>query len=229
MIIKKFKRFTIIAITVFVIIVAAIPVVAQIPTQNPIVQTQNNSLKLVTRAKQLYQSGRYTEAVEIWQQASDAFAAVGDKTNQAMSLSNLSLTYQKLGQWDAARETISKSITLLQPSSDKNQQILAQTLEIQGKLQLDTGDAPSALQTWQQATAIYSKLGDHTGKIQNQINQAQAFQSLGFYRRAITILNDVNKVLQTQPDSPLKVRTLLMLGNAFNVFGDLQLAEDSLQ
>ena len=89
--IDKFKRFFILTIAVCFIVVTASPVIAQIK-DTPIIQTQNNNLQLVARAKKLYQSGRFTEAVEIWQQASDGFAAVGDKANQAMSLSNLATT-----------------------------------------------------------------------------------------------------------------------------------------
>ena len=229
MLIDKFKRFFILTIAVCFIVVTASPVIAQIKDTS-IIQTQDNNLQLVARAKKLYQLGRFTGAVEIWQQASDGFAAVGDKANQAMSLSNLSLTYQKLGQWNAAREAITKSINLLQPSSEENQlKILAQSLSIQGKLQLTTGDANSALQTWQQAAKIDSKLDDNTGKIQNQINQAQAYQTLGFYRRAIAILKEVNEILQTQPDSAVKVRVLLNLGNALNISGDLQQAQENLE
>jgi CHAT domain-containing protein/tetratricopeptide (TPR) repeat protein len=237
MAINKFKlyfrrrsHFFILAIIVFFIAVANSPVVAQIPEKAPVVQSQNNSLQLAAQAKYLYQTGRFSESAELWQKASNVFARVGDKTNQAMALGNLSLTYQQLGQWQAAKEAITNSLNLLQPSDREAQRrILAQILEIQGKLQLATGDASSALSTWQQATKIYSELSDLTGKIQNQLNQAQAFQALGLYRRAITTLNEVKQTLQTQPDSPLKVRALLSLGNTLNVSGDLQKAEDNLQ
>ncbi|MBD2207422.1 CHAT domain-containing protein [Calothrix sp. FACHB-1219] len=224
------SRFLILAIAGFFIVIATTPVIAQNTQPATTIQAQNNGLQLVTKAKKLYESRRYTEAVELWQKASQAFATVGDKINQATALGNLSLTYQQLGQWQKAKEAITNSLNLLQANLDKNKQkILAQALEIKGELQLTTGDAASAVQTWQQTTVIYSKLSDNIGKIKSQLHQAQAFQNLGFYRRAITILDEVKQALQTQPDSVLKIKTLLMLGNALNLTGDLQQAEANLQ
>ncbi|MUG97443.1 CHAT domain-containing protein [Scytonema sp. UIC 10036] len=227
---RKRSHFFMLAIIVFYFTIATTPIVAQITEKAPVIQSQNNGLQLAAQAKYLYQNLKFSESAEVWQKASHAFARVGDKTNQAMALSNLSLTYQQLGKWQAAKEAIKNSLNLL-PTSDREDQrrVLAKTLEIQGKLQLATGDASSALSTWQQATKIYSELYDTTGSIQNQMNQAQAFQALGLYRRAITILNDVKQTLQTQPDSSLKARALLSLGNTLSVSGDLQKAEDNLQ
>ncbi|WP_041555201.1 CHAT domain-containing protein [Nostoc sp. PCC 7524] len=47
-------------------------------------------------------------------------------------------------------------------------------------------------------------MGDATGKIGSQINQAQALQTLGFYRRARNTLEDIQITLDKQPDSVLK-------------------------
>ena len=58
--------------------------------------------QLVQRGREYYQAGQFTEAATVWKQAAEAFAAQGDRLNQAMLLSNLSLVYQQLGQWSGA-------------------------------------------------------------------------------------------------------------------------------
>ncbi len=89
----------------------------------------------------------------------------------------------------------------------------AQNLNQKGAEYLATGQAKLALVSWQQAHKIYLGLKDREGIIGTQINQAQALQSLGLYRQALSILRSTKTQLQTQPNSILKVRGLLSLGN----------------
>ena len=78
------------------------------------VQNQQNRMQLVEQGRKLYQARQFEEAATVWQQTADAFAGRGDSLNQAMALSNLSLTYQQLGKWDEAQVAIAKSFSLLQ-------------------------------------------------------------------------------------------------------------------
>ena len=89
----------------------------------------------------------------------------------------------------------------------------AQNLNQKGAAYLATGQAKLALANWQQAHKIYLGLKDREGIIGTEINQAQALQSLGFYRQALSILRSTKTQLQAQPNSALKVRGLLSLGN----------------
>jgi CHAT domain-containing protein len=89
----------------------------------------------------------------------------------------------------------------------------AQNLNQKGAEYLATGQAKLALASWQQAHKIYLGLKDREGIIGTEINQAQALQSLGFYRQALSILRSTKTNLQAQPNSALKVRGLLSLGN----------------
>ncbi len=89
----------------------------------------------------------------------------------------------------------------------------AQNLNQKGAEYLATGQAKSALANWQQAHKIYLGLKDREGIIGTEINQAQALQSLGLYRQALSILRSTKTQLQAQPNSALKVRGLLSLGN----------------
>jgi CHAT domain-containing protein len=122
-------------------------------------------------------------------------------------------------------------------------QVLAQTLDIQGRFQFSVGQVEQAFKTWQQAAATYAQMGNPDGRLQSQINQAQALQSMGFYTRACkTLLNTLgiedqdcqisNEQLQTlkaQPDSLPKAVALRTLGDVLQLVGDLQQSENVLK
>ncbi|MEH1797289.1 CHAT domain-containing protein [Nostoc sp.] len=189
------------AALLFVISMAIPPVVAQVPEVTTSVQSQQVVFGLIKQGRTLYQEGNYQQAAEVLEQAADTFKMQGNKVNQAMALSNLSLIYQQLGKWDDAKDSISTSLNVLQsqPKTQESLRIYAQTLDIQGKLKLNIGQSAEALETWQQATKIYAQISDKDGVAQSQINQAQAMQDLGLYPRACnTLINaldiDIEKI-----------------------------------
>jgi CHAT domain-containing protein len=98
----------------------------------------------------------------------------------------------------------------------------AQVLNQQGAAFLAAGQPDKALANWQQAHKLYTQLKDNNGIIGTKINQAQALQSLGFYRQALLDLQEVNTNLQKQPDSDLKMRGLLALGNSLRALRILE-------
>lgn len=120
-----------------------------------------------------------------------------------MTLSNLSLAFEQLGLWPQAIAAIADSLKLLQTKqntgdSEDHIQVLAQALDIQGRLQLALGQAEQALATWQKATATYASLGDRVGETKSRISQVQALQALGLYLRAektLTELKETPKLL----------------------------------
>ena len=186
---------------------------------------------LSREALKFYQSGQFLIAIQTWQQATDAYRALGSKLNEAMILSHLALAYQQLGQPQQGRSAISKSLNLLQSveHSPQNFQIIAQILINQGNWQLASGQAEQALITMQKATASYRAAGDRAGITWSLLNCALVQQTLGFYRRAVTTLNAVNENLHSLPDSPMKVVTLQSLGNALRGVGDLTRSRQTLE
>lgn len=206
---------------------------------NPSIQAALNNPQLVQQGRNLYEAGQFSLAVEFWQQAAKAYQAENDLLNGAMVLSNLSLAYQQLGQWNQASQAIAESLNLLGYRGENRAggaggeiqklKVLAQALNTQGSLQLALGQAEQAIITWQQAAATYNASGDRAGITRSLLNQAQALQALGLYRRALVTLNSVNQTLQKQPDSLLKVAGLRNLGNGLRVVGDLDKSQQVLQ
>lgn len=177
--------------------------------------------------KQLYEAGRYAEAVAVWQQIQSR-----DVLHQAQSLTFLARAYQALGDWEKAQAALDRSLALLhnQEQLDKSGLIvLAQTLSTQGSLYLTMGNATAALDTWQQSENTYRQANDPQGELGSKIDRAQALYTLGLYQRAKRLLEDVQGQLQTQADTSIKAIGLRSLGMVWQASGDLETAKTWLE
>jgi tetratricopeptide (TPR) repeat protein len=195
--------------------------------------TSASPAQMVQQAEDRYQAGQYSEAIALWQQAATIYGSKGDRLNQALVLSFLATAFEDLGQWTQANEAIKHAISLLNTQNSAQNSdtshVLAQVLTVQGKLQLAQGKASEALETWQNAEAAYRKTNDTNGILGSQINQARAFQTQGLYRRATTLLTQVEQSLQNQPDSRLKVTGLRNLGKILRLVGNVAKSRTVLQ
>ncbi|HEY9769486.1 MAG TPA: CHAT domain-containing protein [Coleofasciculaceae cyanobacterium] len=188
---------------------------------------------LLQQGKKFYNRTQYRDAVEVLQQAVSTLEIQGDKVGMAIALSNLSLAYQQLGQWQKAEQAIAASLNLLPTASpdldSESAQILAQILDVRGRLQLKQGQTQAALNTWQQTTDLYRQLEDEAGIIRSQINQAQGMNGLGMYFQAEKILTETVRLLENQPNSTLKATALRYLGSVYRRIGDLDRSRQVLK
>lgn len=199
-------------------------------------QTASTSLASdpVDQGKQLYEAGRYTDAITQLQQGLEHYQQQGDQLRQAMVLSNLSLTYQQLGNWSEATQAVTQALKLMQtvPSSrfsSDQAQVIAQSFDIEGRLLLAIGKPEDALDNWSKSLAIYTQLKDSTGILRSQINQARAFQALGMQQRALTTLTQQQTTIKTQPDSTVKAVGLRSLGEVLQFIGETESAQAMLK
>jgi CHAT domain-containing protein len=189
----------------------------RLPLHNPLDQ-----------GRQLYEANRFQEAAVVLQQAIQTYQAQGEVLNQAIALSNLAQVYAELGQWPEANEAIATSLSLLQ-SINAPQSVAAQAVETKGHLQFAQGQTEQALDTWDEASDRYQQINDVAGQIRIGINQAEALQTLGLYRRAIALLVDLTHTVEVQPDSVNQVIALRSLGDALRVSGEFEQAETVLR
>lgn len=216
----RIYRFLILILLTFVLTTTVTPVAAKYPISfKPYLLTHTEQSNIILQGKQLYDEGKLTQAAQIWEEAVLLFERKGADRNQVLSYNYLSIVYQDLGNWEAAKKAVNKALELVKTVDDSF--LYAQILNTSGNLQLKTGNAQTALDNWKQAEQVYRKLDDVTGIVLSQINQAQALQNLGFYRRAKSKLEQVTQDLTQLPDSLLKARGLRSLGTTLQVVGDL--------
>lgn len=176
---------------IFLTLLTLLLVTAVVPgTTQELTVTQGRqpatAITLLQEAKNDYQAGRLTEAVETLQRAVKEFEARGDIANQAQSFHYLSWAYEALGDYAEAQKAIAQSITLLKTLP--NPKILAQAFDTQAGLQLAQGKAQAALESWEMAQKLYAQAKDEIGVLGSKINQAQALEEQGLYRRSCTTL-----------------------------------------
>ncbi len=225
--------------------IAGVPVAAvppALPGTAPLSRQPTPMVDRVQQGRALYETGRYAEAVTVLKQAVADYRAQGDDLRLAMALSNLALAYQQLGDWSNATQTVTQSLNVLNHQrSPEALYVLAQTLDVQGRLQLAIGQPEQAVTLWEQAAATYTqardrvnassplKEGARLGAIRSQINQAQALQAAGFYRRSLDVLLNLNQTLQPLPDSITKAVGLRSLGEALQLVGKPDESRQALQ
>ncbi|MEO1183848.1 MAG: tetratricopeptide repeat protein, partial [Cyanobacteria bacterium J06636_27] len=206
----KFYRYIITIVLTFVLTINLTPVAAKYPISI-------NSAS-VTRGKQFYDEGKLIQAAQIWEKALIELKKNRELRNQVLANNYLSVVYQDLGKWEFAQKSIFQALNLVKEVDDKL--LFAQVLNTKGSLELKTGNAQTALDSWKQSEEIYRQLDDVTGIVLSQINQAQALQNLGFYRRGRVKLEQVAIELDKLPDSLIKARGLRSLGNILQAVGD---------
>lgn len=178
-------------------------------------------------AQHLFEAGQYQAAIAALEQHLSAARSQGDLIEQAIALSNLSLNYQHLGNWQAAEQHVTEALTLVE--GQHSMIVRAQVLDVRGSLELLRGQATQAITTWTEAIKLYQQSNHWERAVSSQINLAQALQQLGLSRRAVTQLSELENVLSGQPDSLLKLNALRALGEALRIIGDLPGARTRLQ
>lgn len=206
-----------------------------------VVGQENTAPGLLEQGLELYQLGRFLEAAQVWERAAVAYAQGGKWLDEAQALNFLASAYAALGEVDRATDSNQKALKLLesnQPvannpiptvSATSQLKILGQALNVRGQLELGKGQTELALATWKEAETAYTKAGDETGTYGAQLNQAQALQLLGQYRRAKTLLEGINQGLQNGEDTLLKAKSLRSLGVALQNSGDLLQSKEILE
>jgi len=191
---------------------------------------QTSNAQLLQQGIELYHAEKYAEAIAVFSSALAAFTN-HNPLNQALVLRYLSLAYQHLGRWQEAEGAIAQSLKLLEQSKSTytlaGLDVLAKALNTQAMLQSVKGEWAKALETWKQAAATYQQAGNAMGAIGCAINQAEALQALGFSSQAQTQLQNIEQLLQGQPE--LQATGLQSLGKAYRRVGNLSKSSQILQ
>ncbi|MBW4511644.1 MAG: CHAT domain-containing protein [Scytonematopsis contorta HA4267-MV1] len=216
--------------------------------------TQPPVIAQVQAGKASYEAGKFEQAARELTTAISHFAAKGDKLSQAVASRNLSLVYQQLGQWQDASRVISQSLAILRsiPKNHNQKKLLAEALDVQGRLLRETGKAADAQVAWEEASDLYQQIGNRVLSTQSLINKAAALQDLGLYPKACDALRSALgltiqtrakdsrrqqcnlsdgelQTLKSLPVSPVNTLGLRSLGNLLLLGGELEQSENLLK
>ncbi|MEO0940620.1 MAG: CHAT domain-containing protein [Cyanobacteria bacterium J06642_12] len=202
--------------------------------------------QLELHGKQLADERDFEAAANQFEQAAASYRGQGDEIGEAIALSNLASVQGQMGLWDAADLALDRSLELLNWSdsnsvesnpSDSNQleslpsehkQLVAQVLDVRGRLLFDRDRLEDAYDAWQTSQALFAAAGDLAGSTRIQIEQARVLQALGFYGRASDRLQVAVADLDSTSDRHLQSSGFRQLGNALLLAGDVTRAEQNL-
>ncbi len=206
----------------------AIAYVSDFAAASPVFQVAPTIASPEQQAQTAYDQGRYNEAADLLQQTHQQYQAQGNEVKAAIALSNLSLTYQKLGQWPEANAAIDHAWELLD-NQTVSLGVQAQILDVQGQLQFAQGQLIPAVETWQQTADLYAQLDNVPRQALSRLHQVQALQARGLFQQVLRNLEELAALMADQPDSATKAAILRQLGDSLRATGYLQRAEKALQ
>ncbi|PSN20526.1 hypothetical protein C7271_01710 [filamentous cyanobacterium CCP5] len=182
----------------------------------------------------LYKAQRYVEAIDRWERSAEAFTLQGEIIGQAISLNNLSLSYQQIGQWEIATDLIEQCLDILsrqelaEPLAGLDE-TLAKALNTKGELLWNQGHSEEALAYWRQAAQRYAEANYYPGVAIAQINQAKALQSLGLSTQAVELLSSVGRTLLQETEVDLQAVGFKSLGQTLRKIGETEASQEVLR
>ena len=105
--------------------------------------------------------GRYTLAIEYYQQALEIHHKLGQLTQEAADASSLGAVFHIVGSFPLALEHMHRGLVIRE--SLEEQAGIADVLYSIGLVHNDTGDYPTALEFYHRAQSVYEDLGDLAG------------------------------------------------------------------
>lgn len=175
---------------------------------------------LSAQAQTDFEAGHFTQALD---QLRTAYHRAQDQHDALATLivgRNLALVQLQLRDWPAAETTLralATPLTQIPPNLQTEQQ--GAIAELWGQWHFEQGQDETALTHWQTAVQHFQTLGDVESQTRNQLHVAQALRYLGHFHRANQTLTRLPVTLAQSPDSPLKVRALLQLGELQHLTG----------
>lgn len=189
-----------------------------------------SSQSLLDQGQSLYDSGRYTDALEVWQDALTQASIQHDVHTIAIASNYIAIAYHEFGNWNESQRALERGFSALGQTNQPGSSFLwAQLLNTKANGLLQRGQAESALQEFKEAESIYETLGEQQALLRTRINQTQALRSLGYYRRAQTKLEKIIQVLRRQPLSDTKIQGFHSLGQTLLSLGQLEQAQALLK
>ena len=181
---------------------------AQIERQKVERQVQNVSL-LSELAGELHQAGNPDDAEQALKQAGLSFEIKDYDLKQAMLLSHISVAYQKLGQFDRAREAVLKSLDLLdkiESKFDLNHSILlAQALNIKSSIPATEKDDGIDFSVNQQAFDILQNLDPDLMQINPALEVTFPHIVEDIYQGVLESIFDSDKISQANLEKARQV------------------------
>jgi tetratricopeptide (TPR) repeat protein/CHAT domain-containing protein len=186
--------------------------------------TQAELLQVLQQGLQAYKTGRYEDALRLFNEALEQSIRLKDKQFHGLSLYSIGGVYDALGQPQKALAAFTESLPLHRAAGDKR--LEAATLSNMGRAYADVGEPQKALDHYQQALLLDRALGDKGGEARTLTNIGQVYQGIGEPQKALSHLEQALLLDREAGDRKGEANTLGSIGQVYDGLGKSEKALD---
>jgi CHAT domain-containing protein/predicted negative regulator of RcsB-dependent stress response len=160
---------------------------------------------------------------KFWAALSD-WHAVGDRRQEAETLTNIGFVYDSLSEKRKALEYFNRALLIKQEVGDRSGE--ATTLSNIGKVYDSLGEKQKALGYYNQSMTITRQVGDRRGEEVALNNIGKVYDDLGEKQKALDYYNQALTIMRQVDDRANEAVTLGNIGRVYNSLGEKQKAMD---
>jgi tetratricopeptide (TPR) repeat protein len=157
---------------------------------DPISNTSDNYVELVESANLLLEQGDLEGGIVLFERASTLAEEAGEFIQQSAILNNLALVQDRFGLAFAARDTLQRSLKILQRTNARNENYILNNL---GLIERNLGNLHSAKQYYQNAFQLVESLQGEN--LDCQVAIAQSLTNLGLVCKDLSQLTEARAYL----------------------------------
>ena len=165
-----------------------------------------------------WRGSAFAAARTAWERRMSICELRADRAGAAVTLNNLGLVYESLGDYAKALETQERALAAAEALGDEAG--AAETLGNIGLVYQSLGEYATALSTYKRALSAKEALGDKAGAALTLANIGSVYQLLGDTAKALSTFRRVLAASEGSGDQAVVAATLANIGNAYFSLGD---------
>ncbi|MBD1832820.1 CHAT domain-containing protein [Cyanobacteria bacterium FACHB-472] len=204
------------------------PSIAQQPAATSQDATRAAAERVFQEGKQLYKQGTadsLRQAIAKYEEALPLYRAVGDKGREALTLNNIGIVYDDLGEKQKALDYYNQSLPLSRAVSDKATE--AVILSNIGAVYSDLGQKQKALEFYNQSLPLFRAVDNKAGEARTLNNIGAVYSDLGQKQKALEFYNQSLPLRRALDNKVGEAVTLNNIGKVYDDLGQKQKALDS--
>ncbi len=184
-----------------------------------------------TKAEALYQEGvalynqaDYQGAIKKFAEALTIYQEIGDRQAEGITLNNIGLIYDTLGQYEQALDYDQQALTIMRQLSDQDGE--GRMLNDIGLVYRSLGQYQKALDFLQQALTLRQKVGNRAGEGVTLNNIGLVYDTLGQYQQALDYYQQALAIMQEIGNRANQGIILYGIGSAYSSLAQYDQALD---
>ncbi|MFQ6082908.1 MAG: tetratricopeptide repeat protein [Candidatus Aminicenantia bacterium] len=170
------------------------------------------------QAEKYLNSGKYSQALNYYEQALETIIKTDSKNEQAKCLRSIGATYWYLGNYLKSSQYYLQALDLAKQTGNKEEQ--TKCLRNIGLVYWNLGDYPEALKYYQQALDISRETGDKKGQGKCLISIGMIFRKTGNYIKALKYYDQALEIFRKIGDKINEGRCLNSVGIIYWYLGN---------